>query len=304
MLEILAEIGRACLRAEPNAGHFAIAEWQRQRPGTWLLTQNIDGFHRRAGSPPERLIEIHGELAPLSCMACGEIDRRPLASLLDEPLPPRCEVCTGVLRPAVVLFEEMLPSAPRALAGTIAHWFRCRAGGRHHRQLRLYPRTHMACPAERGPVVEVNLQPTDISPLANLSLREGPQTFCRTYYVTFHPIEFDHRSDSGHSRGHFEITDTVVPMRQRFAPLVPLALIALLTACAGQPVQTEQQIESPRLSQNHPRWLRLRGPRQSEEESLAELTDEHEYQLPELADSILERGFTRSVRLIASVAIR
>ena len=47
----LAEIGRACLRAEPNAGHFAIAEWQRQRPGTWLLTQNIDGFHRRAGSP-------------------------------------------------------------------------------------------------------------------------------------------------------------------------------------------------------------------------------------------------------------
>lgn len=168
----LAEIGRACLRAEPNAGHFAIAEWQRQRPGTWLLTQNIDGFHRRAGSPPERLIEIHGELAPLSCMACGEIDRRPLASLLDEPLPPRCEVCTGVLRPAVVLFEEMLPE--RALArlqeqsrigfdavlvvGTTASFgyileptWRARQSG--------------------GLVVEVNLQPTDISPLANLSLQ-------------------------------------------------------------------------------------------------------------------------------------
>ncbi len=168
----LAEIGRACLRAEPNAGHFAIAEWQRQRPGTWLLTQNIDGFHRRAGSPPERLIEIHGELAPLSCMACGEIDRRPLASLLDEPLPPRCEVCAGVLRPAVVLFEEMLPE--RALArlqeqsrigfdavlvvGTTASFgyilepiWRARQSG--------------------GLVVEVNLQPTDINPLANLSLQ-------------------------------------------------------------------------------------------------------------------------------------
>ena len=94
-------------------------------------------------------------------------------------------------------------------------------------------------------------------------------------------------------------------MRQRFAPLVPLALIALLTACAGQPVQTEQQIESPRLSQNHPlAGFDFAALDKSEEESLAELTDEHEYQLPELADSILERGFTWSVRLIASVAIR
>jgi len=82
-------------------------------------------------------------------------------------------------------------------------------------------------------------------------------------------------------------------MRQRFAPLVPLALIALLTACDGQPVQTEQQIESPRLSQNHPlAGFDFAALDKSEEESLAELTDEHEYQLPELADSILERGFT------------
>ncbi|MFP5338460.1 MAG: C40 family peptidase, partial [Gammaproteobacteria bacterium] len=82
-------------------------------------------------------------------------------------------------------------------------------------------------------------------------------------------------------------------MRQRFAPLVPLALIALLTACAGQPVQTEQQIESPRLSHNHPLAdFDLAALEKSEEQSLAELTDEHDYQLPQLADSILERGFT------------
>ncbi len=67
----LAEIGRACLQAEPNAGHVAIAELQRRKPGAWVLTQNIDGFHRRAGSPPDRLIEIHGQLSPLSCMGCG-----------------------------------------------------------------------------------------------------------------------------------------------------------------------------------------------------------------------------------------
>lgn len=168
----LAEIGRACLQAEPNAGHFAIAELQRRKPGAWVLTQNIDGFHRRAGSPPDRLIEIHGQLSPLSCMGCGKVDERPLPSLLDQPLPPRCLTCDGVLRPAVVLFEEMLPdSALTALqqqvqlgfdavlvVGTTASFgyilepvWRVRQAG--------------------GSLVEVNLQATEISPLADVLLQ-------------------------------------------------------------------------------------------------------------------------------------
>ena len=82
-------------------------------------------------------------------------------------------------------------------------------------------------------------------------------------------------------------------MRKRFAPLVPLALIVLLTACAGQPVQTEQPIASLRLSHNHPlAGFDFAALDKSEEESLAELTDEHAYQLPQLADTILDRGFT------------
>lgn len=106
----LAELGKACLNARPNAGHEAIAELQRLKPGCWVLTQNIDGFHRRAGSPVERLIEIHGELAPLYCQSCGQEDAG-LAERLDGPLPPKCVRCGGVLRPPVVLFEEMLPEA-------------------------------------------------------------------------------------------------------------------------------------------------------------------------------------------------
>lgn len=104
----LAELGKACLNAAPNAGHEAIAELQRRKPQCWVLTQNIDGFHRRAGSPAERLIEIHGELQPLYCQSCGaESDE--LREHLARPLPPRCAACGGVLRPPVVLFEEMLP---------------------------------------------------------------------------------------------------------------------------------------------------------------------------------------------------
>jgi len=105
----LAEIGRACLAAEPNAGHQAIAELQRRQPGCWVLTQNVDGYHRAAGSPAERLIEIHGTLAPLFCIDCGQTSTD-LAGHLARPLPPRCPHCDGVLRPPVVLFEELLPA--------------------------------------------------------------------------------------------------------------------------------------------------------------------------------------------------
>ncbi len=104
----LAQLGVACLNASPNAGHAAIAALQRIKPECWVLTQNIDGYHRAAGSPAERLIEIHGELAPLFCQSCGA-EAPELAAHLQRPLPPRCAQCGGVLRPPVVLFEEMLP---------------------------------------------------------------------------------------------------------------------------------------------------------------------------------------------------
>ncbi|RJG13948.1 NAD-dependent deacylase [Pseudomonas cavernicola] len=104
----LAELGKACLGAKPNAGHYAIAELQRRKSGCWVLTQNIDGYHRAAGSPAGRLIEIHGELAPLFCQSCGA-ESPDLAQHLQRPLPPKCVQCGGILRPPVVLFEEMLP---------------------------------------------------------------------------------------------------------------------------------------------------------------------------------------------------
>ncbi|MFV1942635.1 NAD-dependent protein deacylase [Pseudomonas luteola] len=105
----LAELGRACLSAQPNAGHEAIAELQRRKSECWVLTQNIDGFHRRAGSPMDRVIEIHGEMGPLFCSAC-EAGNIPVADKIGHSLPPRCDRCGGVLRPPVVLFEEALPA--------------------------------------------------------------------------------------------------------------------------------------------------------------------------------------------------
>ena len=104
----IAQLASACLGAQPNAAHYAIAELQRKKPDCWVLTQNVDGFHRAAGSPPERLIEIHGQLAPLYCQSCGAEDLN-ISVHLERPLPPLCMACGGVMRPSVVLFQEMLP---------------------------------------------------------------------------------------------------------------------------------------------------------------------------------------------------
>lgn len=104
----LAEIGRACLAAQPNDGHRAIAQWQQSHPGSWLLTQNIDGFHRLAGSPPERLIEIHGGMSSLFCPRCN-YQTTDVSAAMHGAIPPICPACQAVLRTPVVLFGELLP---------------------------------------------------------------------------------------------------------------------------------------------------------------------------------------------------
>ncbi|GAB2880921.1 NAD-dependent deacylase [Uliginosibacterium flavum] len=101
----LARIEATCRGAKPNAAHRIIAALQDRVPTT-VLTQNIDGFHREAGSAD--LIEIHGDLFELFCPHCGHQVSVSDYSELHE-LPPPCPHCLGQLRPAVVLFGEALP---------------------------------------------------------------------------------------------------------------------------------------------------------------------------------------------------
>jgi NAD-dependent deacetylase len=71
----------------------------------WILTQNVDGLHQRAGS--RNVLDVHGSLHALECMRCGQQTTTPDYSKLT--LPPRCSECEGPIRPQVVLFEEELP---------------------------------------------------------------------------------------------------------------------------------------------------------------------------------------------------
>ena len=96
--------------AEPNAGHFALAELERKGRLDLLVTQNIDSLHIRAGNSLERLVEIHGTVRDFVCMGCGE--RGPIERVLarveaGEEDPP-CRTCGGILKSATISFGQNL----------------------------------------------------------------------------------------------------------------------------------------------------------------------------------------------------
>lgn len=92
-------------RCRPNAGHVALARLEQRLGDRFLLiTQNVDGLHREAGS--RRLHEIHGNLFTTRCSSCA---RPPFEDRgLHEGGAPRCDGCGGHLRPHIVWFGEML----------------------------------------------------------------------------------------------------------------------------------------------------------------------------------------------------
>ncbi len=111
----LAEIEANCRDAAPNIAHSLLAELERRRDGIWVLTQNIDGLHRAAGS--RNLIEVHGCLQQLSCTACSY--RVQLRNFEGLTIPPQCPACRAMARPDVVLFGEMLPEDAISRLGDI-----------------------------------------------------------------------------------------------------------------------------------------------------------------------------------------
>ncbi|MCH9687163.1 MAG: NAD-dependent protein deacylase [Deltaproteobacteria bacterium] len=100
------QVEQACRGATPNAGHRVIAQIEQRHPRAVVLTQNVDGLHRAAGS--EALIEMHGNVGRLHCTRCTwEQQVDDYAGLAAVPACPRCD---ALVRPAVVLFGEMLPT--------------------------------------------------------------------------------------------------------------------------------------------------------------------------------------------------
>lgn len=102
--------------AQPNPAHRALASLEQAGRVQAVITQNIDGLHQRAGS--QTVIEVHGSLNTFSCPQCKQT--YPLSqyqsSFLEKRQMPRCPKCTSLIKPDIVLFEEMLPEKAWASA--------------------------------------------------------------------------------------------------------------------------------------------------------------------------------------------
>jgi NAD-dependent deacetylase len=150
---------------QPNDAHRALASLESRVNDFWLITQNVDGLHRQAGST--RLSEIHGNIWMVRCKACGTVTENHQVPL---PLLPHCGQCGRLLRPHIVWFGESLQEE---------HLARCA------KQLQacdvllvigtsgvVYPAAGFASIAKEAGayVIEVNLDPTQQSDLVDIAL--------------------------------------------------------------------------------------------------------------------------------------
>jgi NAD-dependent deacetylase len=149
---------------QPNPGHLALTEMENMGLLRHVITQNIDGLHRKAGS--RNVTEIHGSLREVFCVRCEKEYRAPK---IPDGTPPLCD-CGGVLKPNTVLFGESLP--PQALEAAWRESGTCRAMLVIGTSAVVQPAASLPCVAkEQGAaVVEVNIE--QAFPSADVCIRE------------------------------------------------------------------------------------------------------------------------------------
>lgn len=150
---------------EPNPAHLAIAELEERSPSFLLITQNIDGLHKKGGS--KQMLELHGNIWNVRCVAEGNVTENHDVPL--QNIPPMCS-CGAMLRPHIVWFGESLDPhiLHQSLQAIEACDFLIVAGT----SAVVQPSASFPIMArERGAtVLEVNMEPTPISSLVNGSL--------------------------------------------------------------------------------------------------------------------------------------
>jgi NAD-dependent deacetylase len=163
----LRELYESLQEAQPHDGYLALVELETSGVLKYIITQNIDNLHRKAGSV--NVAEIHGNYTMCRCVACGmRLERRHVDV---STLPPRCVACGGVVKSDVVVFGEPIPAdvglicaeqAERAdcmlLVGTSAY---------------VYPAAGLprGVAARGGALVEVGPYPTEITGMCDIVVR-------------------------------------------------------------------------------------------------------------------------------------
>ncbi|HXX68731.1 MAG TPA: Sir2 family NAD-dependent protein deacetylase [Polyangiaceae bacterium] len=170
----------ACAAATPNAGHRAIAQIQAAYGDrVALVTQNIDGLHFRAGSPPERSFAIHGDARLVRCaLGCAAV-MTPIPAV--EPAAPekrlstrtrdllRCARCSSWMRPHVLWFDEMYDEhnyrSESALSAARSASLLVTVGSTGATTLPM--RIALECHARAVPIIDINIEENPFAQLAD-----------------------------------------------------------------------------------------------------------------------------------------
>ena len=156
---------------QPNLGHRALAALEQLIPRVVVLTQNIDGLHRAAGSSD--VVELHGNLLRAKCST----DCRGAPTIVDvstlpdrDAAPPRCPYCGSFLRPDIVWFGEVLPEDALDRASRVSA--ECDAMLVVGTSGVVFPAAAIPIIASEAgaPIIEVNPEPSGITPLADVYL--------------------------------------------------------------------------------------------------------------------------------------
>ncbi|MBV9042920.1 MAG: NAD-dependent deacylase [Acidimicrobiia bacterium] len=163
----------AAWTASPNPGHAALVDLERQGKLHTLVTQNVDGLHQLAGSDPAKVVEIHGTMRDVECLACGERApmERVLARVKDGEEDPPCRTCGGILKSATISFGQNLVAEDLVRAQLAAET--CDLLLAVGSSLGVYPAAGMVPIAKESgaALIIVNAEPTPFDPIADAVLR-------------------------------------------------------------------------------------------------------------------------------------
>jgi NAD-dependent deacetylase len=115
------DIAPTLFNAEPNPGHYAIADLEKMNIVKAIITQNVDELHQKSGSII--VYEVHGSVNRFSCIGCrASYNKAQLLRKLkkEKELPPGCNYCGAPLKPSVVLFGENLPNFEKYMSIDLA----------------------------------------------------------------------------------------------------------------------------------------------------------------------------------------
>lgn len=170
--EWIRPLAKQMMEAQPNPGHHALADLEQAGVIKAVITQNIDELHHKAGS--RFILELHGSVRSATCTRC--LKKVPSdemwPSFVASGQMPRCLACSGLLKPDVVLFGELLPVGVLLEAQSQSE--RCDVMLVAGSSLEVYPAAELPMRARRhgAEVIVVNFEPTIIDAQAAVVIHD------------------------------------------------------------------------------------------------------------------------------------